>query len=66
MRWHEDLRGRITAGQRIAVLRITDDWHRRPGYPHRDGGMQIHTAVLDDAVPTPASSRPGSLAGACR
>ena len=29
-RWHEELRKRITAEQRSAVLRIKDDWHRRP------------------------------------
>jgi hypothetical protein len=32
-RWHEELRGRITAEQRMEVLRIKDDWHRRPGLP---------------------------------
>jgi hypothetical protein len=34
-RWHEELRERITAGQRAAVLRIKDEWHRRPEYPDR-------------------------------
>lgn len=52
-RWHEDLRERITAEQRIAVLRVKDDWHCRPGYPHLVGGLQIYTAVLDDGVRTP-------------
>ena len=28
-RWHEELRERITAEQRSAVLRIKDDWHRQ-------------------------------------
>ena len=36
--WHEELRERITAEQRIAVLRIKDHWHRQPAYPHRVGG----------------------------
>ena len=52
-RWHEDLRERITAEQRCAVLRIKDDWHRRPTYPHQVGGLEIYTAVLDDGVRTP-------------
>ena len=53
-RWHEELRERITAGQRIAVLRVKDGWHRRPAYPHQVGGPQIYTAVLHDQVRTPA------------
>ena len=51
-RWHEELRGRITAEQRIAVLRIKDHWHRQPAYPHRVGGLDIYTAVVDDGVRT--------------
>ena len=50
--WHEELRERITAGQRIAVLRIKDHWHRQPAYPHRVGGLDIYTAVLDDGIRT--------------
>src|SRR5262245_42282340 len=50
--WHEELRERITADQRIAVLRIKDDWHRRPGYPHHVGGLDIYTAVIDDGIRT--------------
>jgi hypothetical protein len=49
-RWNEELRARITAEERIAVLRIKDDWHRRPTYPNQVGGLQIYTAVLDDGV----------------
>jgi hypothetical protein len=52
-RWHEELRERITAEQRLAVLRIKGVWHRRPDYPHQVGGLDIYTAVLDDAVRTP-------------
>jgi hypothetical protein len=52
-RWHEDLRERITGEQRRAVLRIKDVWHRRPSYPERVGGLDIYTAVMDDAVRTP-------------
>ncbi len=51
--WHEHLRERITAEQRIAVLRIKDDWYRRPAYPHQVGGLEIYTAVIDDGVRTP-------------
>jgi hypothetical protein len=53
-RWHEELRGRITGAQRRAVLRIKDEWHRRPEYPHQVGGLDICTAVLEDGVRTPA------------
>ena len=52
-RWHEQLRARITAEERIAVLRIKDHWCRRPAYPHQAGGLHIYTAVLHDAVRTP-------------
>jgi MAF protein len=52
-RWHEELRDRITAEQRRAVLRIKDVWHRRPEYPDQVGGLDIYTAVLEDGVRTP-------------
>ena len=52
-RWHQELRGRITAEQRTAVLRIKDAWHRRPAYPDQVGGLDIYTAVIDDGVRTP-------------
>jgi hypothetical protein len=52
-RWHEELRERITPGQRSAVLRIKDVWHRRPDYPDQVGGLDIYTAVIDDGVRTP-------------
>jgi hypothetical protein len=52
--WHEELRERITAGQRRAVLRIKDAWHRRPEYPGEVGGLEVYTAVLEDGVRTPA------------
>ena len=52
-RWHEELRERITAEQRSAVLRIKDDWHRRPAYPHQVGGLEIYTAVMDGGIRTP-------------
>jgi hypothetical protein len=51
-RWHEDLRERITAEQRIAVLRVKDYWHRQPAYPDQVGGLDIYTAVMDDGVRT--------------
>jgi hypothetical protein len=40
-RWHEELRERITAEQRSAVLRVKDLWHRRPDYPDQVGGLEI-------------------------
>lgn len=52
-RWHEELRARITDGQRRAVLRIKDEWHRRPEYPDQVSGLEIYTAVLDAGVGTP-------------
>lgn len=51
--WHEQLRERITAEQRRAVLRIKDVWHRRSEYPDQVGGLDIYTAVIDDGVRTP-------------
>lgn len=52
-RWHEELRERITAEQRRAVLRIKDVWHRRPEYPGEVGGLEVYTAVLEDGVRSP-------------
>jgi hypothetical protein len=52
-RWHEELRERITAEQRGAVLRIKDVWYRRPDYPDQVGGLEIYTAVMNDGVRTP-------------
>lgn len=51
--WHEELRERITGEQRRAVLRIKDEWHRRPEYPGEVGGLEVYTAVLEDGVRTP-------------
>jgi hypothetical protein len=70
-RWHEELRERITAAQRGAVLRIKDEWHRRPEYPGQVGGLDIYTAVIDDGVRTPGQfatwlarrAQPGTRAG---
>ena len=52
-RWYEELRDRITAEQRSAVLRIEGTWHRRPTYPDQVGALDIYTAVIDDGVDTP-------------
>ena len=52
-RWHEELRERITAEQRSAVLRIKEVWHRRPAYPDQVGSLDIYAAVIDDGVRTP-------------
>jgi hypothetical protein len=52
-RWHESLSETVTAGQRLAILRIKDVWHRLPEYPDEVSGMEIYTAVLDHGVRTP-------------
>jgi hypothetical protein len=64
-RWHEDLRERITPAQRIAVLRIKDVWHRRPAYPDQVGGLDIYTAVIEEACAPRASSPPGLPVTGC-
>jgi len=51
-RWHGELRERITAEQRGAVLRIKDEWYRRPAYPDQVGGLDIYTALVDVGVRT--------------
>ena len=51
--WHEQLRDRITAEERAAVLRVKDVWHRLPTYPDEVGGLDIYTAVIEDGVRTP-------------
>jgi len=51
--WQQELRERITAEQRRAVLRIKDVWHRRPEYPVQVSGLDVYTAVIDDGVRTP-------------
>jgi hypothetical protein len=52
-RWHEELRGRVTPEQRLAILTVKDVWCRRPEYPDEVSGLQIYTAVLDHGVRTP-------------
>jgi hypothetical protein len=51
--WHHDLRTKLTAEQRRAILRIKDVWHRRPEYPDEISGLEIYTAVLEHGVRTP-------------
>ena len=51
--FHESLRDRLTAQQRLAILQIKDVWHRRPEYPDEVSGFEIYTAVLDHGVRTP-------------
>jgi hypothetical protein len=65
-RWHEVLRERITAKQRGAVLRIKDDWHRRPEYPQHAGGLEICTAMIDGGSVPRSSSLAGLLSTASR
>jgi hypothetical protein len=52
-RWHEELRARLTAEQRAAILAIKSVWHLRPEYPDSVSGWEIYTAVLEDGVRTP-------------
>ena len=65
-RWHEVPRERITAEQRGAVLRVKDDWHRRPEYPQHVGGLEIYTAMIDGGSVPRSSSLAGLLSTACR
>ena len=48
--WHRQLRDRLLQEQRRAVLRIKNDWCRRPEYPDEVGGTDIYDAVLNDGV----------------
>jgi hypothetical protein len=52
-RWHEELRARVTAEQRAAILTIKSAWHMRPEYPDAVSGLEIYTAVLEGGVRTP-------------
>jgi hypothetical protein len=52
-RWHEELRARLTAEQRAAILTIKSAWHVRPEYPDTVSGLEIYTAVLEGGVRTP-------------
>ena len=52
-RWHEELRERITAEERMAVLRLKDDCTGGRPTRIRSACVQIYTAVLDDSVRTP-------------
>ena len=51
--WHQNLRGTVTAEQRLAILRIKDVWHRLPSYPDQVSGWEIYTAVLQHGARTP-------------
>ncbi|HET6531225.1 MAG TPA: hypothetical protein VFH03_11530 [Actinoplanes sp.] len=53
-RFHERLRDTLTPDQRMTILRIKDEWHRRPEYPDEVSGFEIYTAVLDHGIRTPA------------
>jgi hypothetical protein len=48
--WHRQLRDRLPPEQRQAVLRIKNDWCRRPEYPDEVGGTDIYDAVLNSGV----------------
>jgi hypothetical protein len=52
--FHERLRTSLTGDQRLTILRIKDEWHRRPEYPDEVSGFEIYTAVLDHGIRTPA------------
>jgi hypothetical protein len=53
-RFHESLKESLTAEQRITILRIKDEWHRRPEYPDEVSGFEVYTAVLNHGIRTPA------------
>jgi hypothetical protein len=48
-----ELRSRLDADARLAVLRLKELWHTRPEYPEVVGGVEICEAVLD-GIRTPA------------
>ncbi|PJJ71588.1 hypothetical protein CLV46_1137 [Diaminobutyricimonas aerilata] len=47
--FHERLRDRLSPAERVAILRIKNEWWERADYP---GGFAIYTAVLDSGVRT--------------
>ena len=50
----EQIRRRLTAETRLAILWIKDVWRTKPEYPQVVGGVDIYRAVLDYGVRTPA------------
>ncbi|MET0771663.1 MAG: hypothetical protein ABWZ82_01155 [Candidatus Limnocylindrales bacterium] len=55
--WHRSLLSTLTDGQRAAILRIKDVWHRLPSYPDQVGGYEIYNAVIEDGIRTPDQFR---------
>ena len=49
----DDLRRRLTAETRLAILWIKDVWHRLPTYPEEVSGVDVYGAVLEHGVRTP-------------
>jgi len=49
----DDLRRRLTAETRLAILWIKDVWHRLPTYPEEVSGVDVYDAVLEHGVRTP-------------
>lgn len=47
-----ELPARLTEDSRLAILRLEDDWHRRPQYPEVVSAWEIYDAVLNDGVRT--------------
>jgi hypothetical protein len=45
---------RLDHERRVAILRIKDQWARRPEYGGSVRGFDVYTAVLDDGVRTPS------------
>lgn len=45
---------RLDHERRVAILRIKDQWARRPEYGGSVRGFDVYAAVLDDGVRTPA------------
>jgi hypothetical protein len=55
--WHRQLRDGLSSEQRRAILRIKNDWCRRPEYPDEVGGTDIYNAVLNHGVSDAESFR---------
>jgi hypothetical protein len=55
--FHGRCADRLTAEQRLTILRIKDVWHRRPEYPDEVSGFEIYTAVAGSWRPNAVGVR---------
>jgi hypothetical protein len=44
----------LTQETRLTILRLKDEWHRRPNYPDVVSATNIYDAVLSHGVKSPA------------